>query len=49
MSKLRNIEILLDYIRMELGGIRKILEQEAHNKSMILQKVDNENTTTKLF
>lgn len=49
MSDMRNIEILLDYIRLELSGIRKILEQEANSKSMILQKVNNENYQTKLY
>jgi len=49
MSDMRNIELLLDYIRMELSGIRKVLEQEQNRKSMILQKVNNEDSTTKLF
>lgn len=49
MSDMRNLEIILDGIRDELLRIRKILEREEHNKSMILQKVNNENLNAKLF
>lgn len=38
MSNTRDIEIVLDGIRDELMRIRKILEREEQNKSMILQK-----------
>lgn len=43
MSDLSNIEMILDGIRNELLFIRKIMEREENNKSMILQKVNNEN------
>lgn len=49
MSDMRNLEIILDGIRDELLRIRKILEREENNKSMILQKVNNENSNAKLF
>jgi hypothetical protein len=49
MSDIRNLEIILDGIRDELLRIRKILEREEQSKSMILQKVNNENFNTKLF
>jgi hypothetical protein len=49
MSDMRNLEIILDGIRDELLRIRKILEREEHNKSMILQKVNNEDFNAKLF
>lgn len=49
MSDMRNLEIILDGIRDELLRIRKILEREENNKSMILQKVNNEDTYSKLF
>ncbi len=48
MSDTRNIELLLDGIREELSRIRMILEKDARNKSMILQKVNNENFNSKL-
>ena len=48
MSDMKNLEIILDGIRDELLRIRKILEREEQNKSMILQKVNNENFNTKL-
>ena len=49
MSDLSNIEIILDGIKDELLRIRKIMEREEQSKSMILQKVNNENFNTKLF
>ncbi len=49
MSDIRNIEVLLDEIREELSRIRIVLEQDAYKKSMILQKVKNEDHNTKLF
>ena len=49
MSDLSNLEMILDGIRDELLRIRKILEREEHNKSMILQKVNDENFKSKLF
>ena len=49
MSDLSNIEMILDGIRNELLFIRKIMEREEHDKSMILQKVNNENYQTKLY
>lgn len=49
MSNMRDLEIVLDGIKDELMRIRKILEREEHNKSMILQKVNNENFNAKLF
>jgi hypothetical protein len=49
MSDMRNLEIILDGIRDELLRIRKILEREEQSKSMILQKVNNEDTYSKLF
>jgi hypothetical protein len=49
MSDMSNIEMILDGIRDELLRIRKIFEREEHNKSMILQKVNNENYNSKLF
>lgn len=49
MSNTRDIEIVLDGIRDELMRIRKILEREEQNKSMILQKVNDENINAKLF
>ena len=48
MIDTRNLEIILDGIRDELLRIRKILEREEQNKSMILQKVNNENSYTRL-
>lgn len=48
MIETRNLEIILDGIRDELLRIRKILEREEQNKSMILQKVNNENSYTRL-
>jgi hypothetical protein len=48
MSDLSNIEMILDGIRNELLYIRKIMEREEQSKSMILQKVNNENTYTRL-
>lgn len=48
MSNMRDIEIVLDGIKDELMRIRKILEREEQNKSMILQKVNDENSYTKL-
>jgi hypothetical protein len=49
MSDLSNLEMILDGIRDELLRIRKILEREEQSKTMILQKVDNENNNAKLF
>jgi hypothetical protein len=49
MNDLSNIEMILDGIKNELLHIRKIMEREEQNKSMILQKVNNENFNTKLF
>jgi|688.fasta_scaffold15346_30 hypothetical protein len=49
MSDLSNIEIILDGIKDELLRIRKIMEREEQSKSMILQKVNNENFNTKLL
>lgn len=49
MSDTRSIEIILDGIRDELLRIRKIMEREEHSKSMILQKVNDENYNAKLF
>ena len=49
MSDMRNLEIILDGIRDELLRIRKILEREEQSKSTILQKVNNEDTYSKLF
>jgi len=49
MSDLSNIEMILDGIKDELLRIRKIMEREEQNKSMILQKVNNENFNTKLL
>lgn len=49
MSNLKNLELILDGVRQELLGIRKILERQENEKSMILQKVDNENNNAKLF
>lgn len=49
MSNLRNLELILDGVRDELMRIRKILERQEHEKSMILQKVNNEDFNTKLF
>lgn len=49
MSNMRDIEIVLDGIKDELMRIRKILEREEQNKSMILQKVNDENINTRLF
>lgn len=48
MSDLRNLEIILDGIRDELLRIRKILEREEQSKTMILQKVNNENDYSRL-
>ena len=48
MSDLANIEIILDGIRDELLRIRKIMEREEQTKSMILQKVNNENNYSRL-
>ena len=48
MSDTRNLEIILDGIRDELLRIRKILEREEQSKTMILQKVNNENHYSKL-
>lgn len=48
MSDLRNLEIILDGIRDELLRIRKILEREEQSKTMILQKVNNENNYSRL-
>lgn len=44
-----DIHLVLDGIREELSRIRMVLEQEAHNKSMILQKVNYEDSNAKLF
>ena len=49
MSNMRDIEIVLDGIKDELMRIRKILEREEQNKSMILQKVNNEDSNARLF
>lgn len=49
MNDLRNLELILDGVRDELMRIRKILERQEHEKSMILQKVNNEDFNTKLF
>ena len=49
MNDLSNIEMILDGIKNELLHIRKIMEREEQNKSMILQKVNNENFNTKLL
>ena len=49
MSDLSNIEMILDGIKDELLRIRKIMEREEQNKSVILQKVNNENFNTKLL
>lgn len=49
MSDLSNIEMILDGIKDELLRIRKIMEREEQSKSMILQKVNNENFNTKLL
>jgi hypothetical protein len=49
MNDLSNIEMILDGIRNELLFIRKILEREENSKSMILQKVRDEEYNTKLF
>lgn len=40
--------IILERILGELTVIRKILEREEKNKSMTLQKVNNENNYTRL-
>lgn len=48
MSNMRDIEIVLDGIKDELMRIRKILEREEQNKSMILQKANDENSYTRL-
>lgn len=48
MSDLSNLEMILDGIRDELLRIRKILEREEQSKTMILQKVNNENNYTRL-
>lgn len=48
MSNLENIEMILDGIRDELLRIRKIMEREEQSKSMILQKVNNENNYSRL-
>lgn len=42
------LEFLLFQIREELINIRTLLEIEASKKSMILQKVNNEDNSTKL-
>ena len=49
MSDLSNLEMILDGIRDELLRIRKILEREEQSKTMILQKVNDENYNAKLF
>jgi len=49
MTDIRNIEALLDGIKEELSRIRIVLEQDAYKKSMILQKVRDEDYNTKLF
>lgn len=49
MSDLRNLELILDGIRDELMRIRKIFERQEQAQSMILQKVNNENTNARLF
>lgn len=49
MSDMRNLEIILDGIRDELLRIRKIMEREEQSKTMILQKVNNEDAYPKLF
>lgn len=49
MSDTRNLEIILDGIRDELLRIRKIMEREEKTKSMILQKVNNEDSNARLF
>ena len=43
-----NDSFILERILGELTVIRKILEREEKNKSMILQKVNDENFNTKL-
>lgn len=55
MSNTKDLEYILDGIRVslqnisnELLNIRKIMEREENNKSMILQKVDNENNNFRL-
>jgi hypothetical protein len=48
MSDLSNLEMILDGIRDELLRIRKILEREEQSKTMILQKVNNENNYSRL-
>lgn len=49
MNDLSNLEMILDGIRDELLRIRKILEREEQSKTMILQKVNDENYNAKLF
>lgn len=49
MNDLTNLEIILDGIRDELSRIRKLMEREENAKSMILQKVNNEDYNAKLF
>lgn len=49
MSDTRNLEIILDGIKDELLRIRKIMEREEKAKSMILQKVNNEDSNARLF
>lgn len=49
MNDLRNLELIIDGVRDELMRIRKFLERQEYEKSMILQKVNNEDYNTKLF
>jgi hypothetical protein len=44
----QGLEFLLFQIKEELVNIRTLLEIESSKKSMILQKVNNEETNTKL-
>lgn len=49
MTDYKGIELVLDGIREELNQIRILLQKEQNRKSMIMQKVSNENYNTKLL
>lgn len=44
----KRIELLLDGIIEELARIRAVMERQEHKKAMTLQKVNDENSHTKL-
>lgn len=48
MNGIEKIETLLGSIVEELARIRAVMEREEHKKKMVLQKVNDENSYTKL-